>query len=64
VIQIALNLDFIPKSIEELCDRWLNKSKDRISNLMIFGCGAVFGLFGEPEMIGFFVIKFSLILLT
>jgi hypothetical protein len=42
VIQIALNLDFIPKSIGELCDRWLNKSKDRISNLMIFGCGAVF----------------------
>jgi hypothetical protein len=64
VIQIALNLDFIPKSIGELCDRWLNKSKDRISNLMIFGCGAVFRLFGEPEMIGFLVIKFSLILLT
>jgi hypothetical protein len=42
VIQIALNLDFIPKSIGELCDRWLNKSKDRISNLMIFRCGAVF----------------------
>jgi hypothetical protein len=53
VIQIALNLDFIPKSIGELCDRWLNKSKDRISNLMIFGCGGVFGLFGELEMIVF-----------
>jgi hypothetical protein len=63
VIQIALNIDFIPKSIGDLCDRWLNKSKDRISNLMIFRCGAV-GLSGEPEMIGFLVIKFSLILLT
>jgi hypothetical protein len=42
VVQIALNLDSIPKNIGEICDRWMNKSKDRISNLLIFGCGAMF----------------------
>jgi hypothetical protein len=42
VVQIALNLDSIPKNIGEICDRWMNKSKDRISNLMIFCCGAMF----------------------
>jgi hypothetical protein len=42
VVQIVLNLDFIPKNIEEICDRWMNNPKDRISNLLIFGCGAMF----------------------
>jgi hypothetical protein len=42
VIKVALNLDFIPKNTRELCDSWMNKSKDKVTNLLLFGCGAVF----------------------
>jgi hypothetical protein len=42
VIQVALNLVVIPKSIRDLCDGWLSKHKDIITNLLLFGCGAVF----------------------
>jgi hypothetical protein len=42
VIQVALNLEVIPKNIIELCDGWLSKPKDKITNLLLFGCGAVF----------------------
>jgi hypothetical protein len=42
VIQVALNLVEIPRSISNLCDSWLSKPKDKISNLLLFGCGAVF----------------------
>jgi hypothetical protein len=45
------------KNIEEICDSWMKNPKNKISNLLIFGCGAI-GLFGEPEMIGFLVKKF------
>jgi hypothetical protein len=42
VIQVALNLEVIPKNIRELYDGWLSKPKDIIINLLLFGCGAVF----------------------
>jgi hypothetical protein len=42
VIQVALNLVVIPKSISNLCDNWLSKPKDKIANLILFGCGAMF----------------------
>jgi hypothetical protein len=42
VIQVALNLEVIPKNIRELYDGWLSKPKDTIINLLLFGCGAVF----------------------
>jgi hypothetical protein len=59
VVQIALNLDYIPKNSDEICDSWMKNPKNKISNLLIFGCGGLcFGLFGEPEMIGFLVKKF------
>jgi hypothetical protein len=46
VIQVALNLVEIPRSISNLCDKWLSKPKDKIANLLLFGCGAVFRQFG------------------
>jgi hypothetical protein len=64
VIQVALNLVEIPRSISNLCDKWLSKPKDKIANLLLFGCGAVFWQFGAQEMIGALVIKLSLIFLT
>jgi hypothetical protein len=42
VVQIALNLDYIPKNIDEVCDSWMKNPKNKISNLLIFGCGAMF----------------------
>lgn len=42
VIQVALNLVEIPKSISNLCDNWLSKPKDKIANLILFSCGAMF----------------------
>jgi hypothetical protein len=42
VIQVALNLGEIPRCISNMCDGWLSKPKDKISNLLLFGCGAVF----------------------
>jgi hypothetical protein len=39
---VALNLVAIPKSISDLCYGWLSKPNDKISNLLLFGCGAVF----------------------
>jgi hypothetical protein len=38
---VALNLMVIPNSISNLCDNWLNKPKDKIVNLVLFGCGAM-----------------------
>jgi hypothetical protein len=42
VIQVALNLVEIPRSISILCDKWLSKPKDKIANLILFGCGVLF----------------------
>jgi hypothetical protein len=42
VIQVALNLDFIPKNTRELCDIWMKNPKNKATNLFLFGCGAVF----------------------
>jgi hypothetical protein len=42
VIQVALNLAVIPKSISDLRAGWLSNPKDKISNLLLFGCGAMF----------------------
>jgi hypothetical protein len=39
---VALNLVEILKSISNLCDNWLSKPKDKIANMILFGCGAVF----------------------
>jgi hypothetical protein len=63
VIQVALNLGEIPRSISNLCDGWLSKPKDKISNLILFGCVRCSGQFGEQEMIGASVIKLCLIYL-
>jgi hypothetical protein len=35
-------LDYIPKNIDEVCDSWMKNPKNKISNLLIFGCGAMF----------------------
>jgi hypothetical protein len=42
VIQVALKLDFIPKTTGELCDSWMNNPKNKVTNLLLFGCGVVF----------------------
>jgi hypothetical protein len=42
VIQVALNLRLIPKSIKNLYDNWLCKPKDKMAHLVLFGCGALF----------------------
>jgi hypothetical protein len=42
VIQVALNLRLILSSISNLYDNWLCKPKDKIANLVLFGCGALF----------------------
>jgi hypothetical protein len=41
VIQVSLNLMVTPNSISNLCDNWLSKPKDKIVNLVLFGCGAM-----------------------
>jgi hypothetical protein len=41
VIQVALHLDFIPKNIKELFDIWMKGPKNKITNMFLFGCGAV-----------------------
>jgi hypothetical protein len=60
VVQIALNLDYIPKNIDEVCDSWMKNPKNKMSNLLIFGCGALFWaiwrtrndwFFGEKSLI-------------
>ena len=60
VVQIALNLDYIPKNIDEVCDSWMKIPKTKLSNLLIFGCGALFWaiwrtrndwFFGEKSLI-------------
>jgi hypothetical protein len=58
---VALNLVVIPKSINDLCDGWLSKPKDKISNLLLFGCGAVFWAIWRTRNDWCFVIKFCLI---
>jgi hypothetical protein len=42
VIQVDLNLDFIPKNTKELCGSWMKGPKNKSTNLLLFGCGAVF----------------------
>jgi hypothetical protein len=42
VIQVALHLDFISKNIKELCDSWMKGAKNKITNMLMFGCGAIF----------------------
>jgi hypothetical protein len=42
VIQVALNLDFIPKNTRELCDSWMKNPKNKATNMFLFGCGVVF----------------------
>jgi hypothetical protein len=42
VIQIALNLRSIPKNIKDLYDNWFCKPKDKMTHLVLFGCGALF----------------------
>jgi hypothetical protein len=51
VIQVALCLDSIPKNIDVFFGVWMKSSKNKSANMFLFGCGAVLGLFGEPEMI-------------
>jgi hypothetical protein len=64
VIQVALHLDFIPKNIKELCDSWMKDLKNKITNLLLFGCVLFYGPYGEPKMIGVLAIKICLIPLT
>jgi hypothetical protein len=42
----------------------MKSSKNKSANMFLFGCGAVLGLFGEPEMIGALATNLYLIPLT
>jgi hypothetical protein len=41
VIQVSLDITFIPSNIEDFFVVWMRNFKKKNANLILFGCGAV-----------------------